>query len=67
MESTADIPLVGGPADGTAVTVELDANGRPPLTHHHIDQHGLADADMYELETMTGGGGWRYRWRRTAS
>jgi hypothetical protein len=67
MKSTERIPLVGGPADGTAVTVELDANGRPPLTHHHLHEHGLADAEMYELETVTEDGRWRYRWRRTAS
>lgn len=67
MESTADVPLVGGPVDGTTITVELDVSGRPPLTHHHIANNDLAQADIYELEAVTGGRPpWLYRWRGTA-
>ncbi len=36
MEAIVEIPLVGGAADGSAITVELDVNGRPPLTHNTI-------------------------------
>ncbi|HEX5541011.1 MAG TPA: hypothetical protein VFX60_05535 [Micromonospora sp.] len=68
METTADIPVVGGPADGTVLTVELDPTGRPPLTHHHISDEGLSGADMYELETVAGEQRrWIYRWRPTAA
>ncbi|MFC8848120.1 hypothetical protein [Micromonospora sp. NPDC057141] len=67
MASTAEIPLAGGTADGQTVTVELDSNGRPPLTHHHLDGHGLAEAEIYELESTVGGDqGWLYRWRGPA-
>ncbi|MFI5832696.1 hypothetical protein ACIA5A_03365 [Micromonospora sp. NPDC051300] len=51
MASTVQIPLVGGAADGDTVTVELDSNGRPPLTHHHLGPGGLAEAEIYELES----------------
>jgi hypothetical protein len=51
MASTVQIPLVGGTADGQTVTVELDTNGRPPLTHHHLGSGGLAHAEIYELES----------------
>ena len=51
MASTVQIPLVGGTADGQTVTVELDSNGRPPLTHHHLGPEGLAEAEIYELES----------------
>jgi hypothetical protein len=68
MDSTADVPLVGGPADGTVITVELDNTGRPPLTHHHITDDGLAQAHMYELETVAGNvRRWIYRWRAMAT
>jgi hypothetical protein len=63
MASTAQIPLVGGPADGEKVTVELDDNGRPPLTHHHIGPAGLARAEIYELESDQGNREWIYTWR----
>ncbi|MEV1144769.1 hypothetical protein [Micromonospora sp. NPDC049799] len=67
MASTVEIPLVGGTADGQSVTVELDPNGRPPLTHHHIGAEGLAGAEIYELEsTDAGSGQWRYCWRGPA-
>jgi hypothetical protein len=64
MEVTTEVPLVGGAADGQVVTVELDVNGRPPLTHHYLSDGGLAQADIYELEGVAGQGPpWRYRWR----
>ncbi|WP_434741141.1 hypothetical protein [Micromonospora sp. SH-82] len=66
MASTALIPLVGGEADGETVTVELDPNGRPPLTHHHLGSAGLAGAQIYELESVSEGDGWRYCWRGPA-
>jgi hypothetical protein len=68
MASIAEIPLVGGMADGDVVTVELDPNGRPPLTHHHLGDSGLAHAEIYELEAVIGEGPpWLYRWHRRAS
>ncbi|MGW1057819.1 hypothetical protein [Micromonospora rubida] len=67
MAATVEIPLAGGTADGQAVTVELDSNGRPPLTHHHLGEHGLAEAEIYELESVAEAGrGWLYRWRGSA-
>ncbi|MFC3500637.1 hypothetical protein ACFOOK_06605 [Micromonospora krabiensis] len=67
MASTVEIPLVGGVADGQTVTVELDSNGRPPLTHHHLGPQGLAEAQIYELESVADGGSdWRYCWRGPA-
>ncbi|MFG3298736.1 hypothetical protein [Micromonospora chersina] len=51
MASTMQIALIGGTADGETVTVELDSNGRPPLTHHHIGPEGLAHAQIYELQS----------------
>ncbi len=63
-----EIPLVGGLADGSAITVELDVNGRPPLTHHHLGAGGLAEAGIYELERVTGEEPpWLYRWRGLAT
>ncbi|PWR05642.1 hypothetical protein DKT68_25820 [Micromonospora acroterricola] len=63
MASTVHIPLVGGAADGQTVTVELDSNGRPPLTHHHLGSGGLAEAQIYELESAgEQAREWRYRW-----
>ncbi len=66
MASTVEIPLVGGAADGQTVTVELDPNSRPPLTHHHVGDGGLAEAEIYELESVTETDGWRYCWRGPA-
>ncbi|MGN9775451.1 hypothetical protein ACTMS0_06695 [Micromonospora sp. H33] len=67
MASTVEIPLVGGAADGQTVTVELDSNGRPPLTHHHLGDGGLAEAEIYELETVEATTDrWRYCWRGRA-
>ncbi|MFF3854724.1 hypothetical protein [Micromonospora sp. NPDC002575] len=67
MAATVEIPLAGGTADGETVRVELDSNGRPPLTHHHLGGHGLAEAEIYELESTVGGDqGWLYRWRGPA-
>lgn len=67
MASTVQIPLVGGTADGETVTVELDSNGRPPLTHHHLGPAGLAEAEIYELESDRGEGReWIYTWRGPA-
>ncbi|MCM0678813.1 hypothetical protein NCC78_29680 [Micromonospora phytophila] len=67
MASTVEIPLVGGAADGESVTVELDPNGRPPLTHHHVGAEGLAGADIYELESVHADATqWRYCWRGPA-
>lgn len=67
MASTVEIPLVDGLADGQRVTVELDVNGRPPLTHHHLGPQGLVEAQIYELEnTGDGTADWRYRWRGSA-
>jgi hypothetical protein len=62
MDNTAEVPLVGGVADGSLVTVELDSNGRPPLTHHHQGAAGPAGAEIYELESV-GEEGARYRYR----
>ncbi|MCF0096637.1 MULTISPECIES: hypothetical protein [unclassified Micromonospora] len=63
MASSVQILLVGGAADGQTVTVELDTNGRPPLTHHHIGSGGLAQAQIYELESAREESReWRYRW-----
>ncbi|GLZ60155.1 hypothetical protein KBX53_25975 [Micromonospora sp. M51] len=63
MASSVQIPLVGGTADGQTITVELDSNGRPPLTHHHLGSGGLADAQIYELENFREDAReWRYRW-----
>ena len=68
MESTVQIPLVGGSGDGDVVLVELDATGRPPLTHHHLNGGGLAQADMYELESVDEPEApWRYAWRGRAT
>lgn len=68
MASLAEVPLVDGPADGTTVTVELDAAGRPPLTHHFTGGNGLVHAAIYELEAVAGGEPpWLYRWRTFAS
>ncbi|SCL16700.1 hypothetical protein GA0070616_1090 [Micromonospora nigra] len=68
MASTVEIPLVGGTADGEHVTVELDPNGRPPLTHHHLGSAGLADAEIYELESVeVDPQRWRYSWRGQAA
>ncbi|MEV4541221.1 hypothetical protein ACIBXA_08925 [Micromonospora echinaurantiaca] len=67
MATTVEIPLAGGPADGETVTVELDPNGRPPLTHHHLGPEGLTQAEIYELETVDGRArDWRYSWRGPA-
>ncbi|MBO4207525.1 hypothetical protein [Micromonospora echinofusca] len=67
MASTVEISLVGGSADGETVMVELDSNGRPPLTHHHLGPAGLAEAEIYELESVAGQGTtWIYRWRGPA-
>ncbi|MFC6022740.1 hypothetical protein ACFP2T_42120 [Plantactinospora solaniradicis] len=67
MEAT-EIPLVGGAADGGTVVVDLDVHGRPPLTHHHLVDGGLAGAEIYELESVLGDGPpWLYRWRGPAS
>lgn len=67
MASSATIPLVGGPADGEVVTVELDVRGRPPLTHHRVHGEGLSGADVYELESVAGQPTrWLYRWRPMA-
>ncbi|MET9299350.1 hypothetical protein [Micromonospora aurantiaca (nom. illeg.)] len=67
MASTVQIPLVGGTADGETVTVELDVNGRPPLTHHHLGSKGLAEAQIYELESDDQPGReWVYAWRGPA-
>jgi|GEM_PF-3403219 hypothetical protein len=68
MGATTEIPLVGGTADGDTVIVDLDMHGRPPLTHHHLVDGGLAGADIYELESGSDEGPpWVYRWRGTAS
>ncbi|MEU6205079.1 hypothetical protein ABZ814_16020 [Micromonospora musae] len=68
MAATVEIPLVDGPAGGQRVTVELDSNGRPPLTHHHLGPGGLAAAEIYELEsTGDEAGDWRYCWRGPAA
>ncbi|NYF54475.1 hypothetical protein [Micromonospora purpureochromogenes] len=64
MASTVRIPLADGPADGESVHVELDSNNRPPLTHHHLGPEGLADAQIYELESV--GDEYCYRWRGPA-
>jgi hypothetical protein len=66
MAATVEIPLVGGTADGQTVTAELDPNGRPPLTHHHLGERGLAEAEIYELEATDDDTGWVYRWRMPA-
>ena len=67
MAATVEIPLVGGSADGQHVTVELDPNDRPPLTHHHVGSGGLAEADIYELESIDAEAQrWCYRWRGPA-
>ncbi|AEB46606.1 MULTISPECIES: hypothetical protein [Micromonospora] len=67
MAATVEIPLVGGSADGQLVTVELDPNDRPPLTHHHVGSGGLAEADIYELESIDAQAQqWCYRWRGQA-
>lgn len=66
MASAVDIPLVGGTFDGESITVELDPNGRPPLTHHHLGPSGLAGAEIYELESVDGDQDWRYCWRGPA-
>lgn len=59
---------MGGAADGAVVTVELDPHGRPPLTHHHLGDDGLAHAEIYELESLTGEGPpWVYQWRGPAT
>ncbi len=67
MASTVEIPLVGGTADGERVTVELDSNGRPPLTHHHLGPEGLAGAEIYELESHEGDRPWEYTYRGPAA
>lgn len=67
MDSSVEIPLVGGPDDGEVVLVELDATGRPPLTHHHLGAGGLVQAEIYELESVNGSQApWRYAWRGPA-
>ncbi|ATO17077.1 hypothetical protein O7600_10705 [Micromonospora sp. WMMA1998] len=67
MASSVHIPLVGGTADGETVTVELDSNGRPPLTHHHLGPGGLAEAQIYELESGDRPDHeWVYTWRGPA-
>ncbi|MFK3981930.1 hypothetical protein ACI2K4_16330 [Micromonospora sp. NPDC050397] len=68
MGATAQVPLVGGVADGAVVTVELDGHGRPPLVHPHLGEGGLAQAQMYELESARDEGPpWVYRWRGPAT
>lgn len=67
MAPMAEIPLVGGTFDGETITVELDPNDRPPLTHHHLGPDGLAGAEIYELESAEGEPGWRYHWRGPAT
>ncbi|BCJ60975.1 hypothetical protein [Micromonospora endophytica] len=68
MATTVEIPLVGGTADGEHVTVELDPNDRPPLTHHRPGPDGLAQAEIYELESVDAERQqWRYRWRGQAA
>ncbi|MEV0156136.1 hypothetical protein AB0H57_20740 [Micromonospora sp. NPDC050686] len=66
MATTVEIPLEGGTADGETVVVELDSNGRPPLTHHHLGPEGLAAAEIYELESDHGDHPWVYAWRGPA-
>ncbi|AVT33580.1 hypothetical protein C6361_33690 [Plantactinospora sp. BC1] len=67
MEGSTEIPLVGGAGDGGTVAVELDVHGRPPLTHHHVVDGGLAGAEIYELEAAPEEGPpWLYRWRGPA-
>lgn len=66
--ASTEIPLVGGSADGGTVLVELDSTGRPPLTHHHLGENGLAHAEIYELESVAGAGPpWHYSCRGPAS
>lgn len=68
MEVSTEIPLVGGVADGSTVIVDLDVHGRPPLTHHHLVDGGLARAEIYELEAVRDEGPpWVYRWRGPAT
>lgn len=67
MATSVEVPLADGPADGRTVTVELDPAGRPPLTHHHLDDGGLAHAEIYELESVADDGPWVYRWRGPAT
>ncbi|MBE1492633.1 hypothetical protein [Plantactinospora soyae] len=68
MEGSTEIALVGGAADGGTVTVDLDVHGRPPLTHHHLVDGRLANAEIYELESVLGDGPpWLYRWRGPAT
>lgn len=68
MTSSVEIMLSGGPADGEPVTVELDTNGRPPLTHHHLVDDDLAGAHIYELESAIGNEPpWIYRYRGPAT
>ncbi|MET8351752.1 MULTISPECIES: hypothetical protein [unclassified Micromonospora] len=63
MASSVQILLVGGTADGESVTVELDSNGRPPMTHHHLGSGGLAEAQIYELQSAgEDASEWVYRW-----
>jgi len=45
------------------VVVELDPSGRPPLTFYQRGGDGLADATVYEIETVIEPEGWIYRWR----
>jgi hypothetical protein len=68
MAATVEIRLAGGVADGQTVTVELDSNGRPPLTHHHLRGRGLTGAEIYELESVGDHEErWLYRWRGPAT
>ncbi len=67
MATTTRVRLADGPADGETITVELDMTGRPPLTHHWLNGHGLAEADIYELESTGADDRWLYRWRGPAT
>lgn len=66
MREVADVPIVGGPADGRTATVELDDRGDPPAELHPGEVDVVGDG-LYVREPVVGAGPpWTYHWQATS-
>jgi hypothetical protein len=67
MRDVADVPIVGGPADGRTAAVELDEHGEPPAELHPGEFDVVGDG-LYVREPVTGSGPpWSYQWQPATS
>ncbi|MBM0227923.1 MULTISPECIES: hypothetical protein [Micromonospora] len=67
MRDVADVPIVGGPADGRTATVELDEHGEPPSELHPGEIDVVGDG-LYVCQPVTGSGPpWSYQWQPATS